>query len=177
MEINCTYLPYEQTSYFANIAIDYINADKRLQPFYKHPVNIDGVVSAIKERQRFAQQREVLVGELQKQYEGIEQHAKVAENIQLLLKENTFTITTGHQLNLFSGPVFFVYKILHAVKIADELNKQLPDYNFVPVYYMGSEDADLEELGSITIDGINYTWQTKQSGAVGRMKVDKPLIR
>lgn len=171
-----SYLPYEQTGYFSNIAIDYINADKRLQSFYKHPINIDGVLSAIKERLKFAQQREVLVSELQRQYEGIEQHSKVAENIRLLLKENTFTITTAHQPNIFTGPLYFVYKILHAVKIADELNKQLPDYNFVPVYYMGSEDADLEELGSITIDGVNYTWQTKQTGAVGRMKVDKPLI-
>lgn len=171
-----SYLPYEQTGYFSNIAIDYINADKRLQPFYKHSVNIDGVVSAIKDRQKFAQQRDVLVTELKKQYEGIEQYAKFGENIQLLLKENTFTITTAHQPNIFTGPLYFIYKILHAIKIADELNKQLPDYNFIPVYYMGSEDADLEELGSITIDGVNYTWQTKQTGAVGRMKVDKPLI-
>lgn len=175
MEINCTFLSYEQTGYFSNIAIDYINADTRLQSFYKHPVNIDGVLNAIKERQKFAQQREVLVNELKKQYAGIRHHAKVAENIQLLLKENTFTITTAHQPNIFTGPLYFIYKILHAIKIADELNKQLPDYNFVPVYYMGSEDADLEELGSITIDGVNYTWQTKQTGAVGRMKVDKPL--
>lgn len=176
MEINCTYLPYEQTGYFSNIAIDYINADKKLQPFYKHPINIDGVLSAIQERQKFAQQRAALVSELQKQYEGIEQHTKVAQNIQLLLKENTFTITTAHQPNIFTGPLYFIYKILHAIKIADELNEQLPNYNFVPVYYMGSEDADLEELGSISIDEVRYTWQTKQTGAVGRMKVDKALV-
>jgi bacillithiol biosynthesis cysteine-adding enzyme BshC len=176
MEINCTYLPYEQTGYFSNLVIDYINADKQLEPFYKYPVNINGVLSAIKERQKFAQQRNVLVSELRKQYDGVEQHPKVAENMQLLLKENTFTVTTAHQPNIFTGPLYFIYKILHAVKVAHELNKQLPDYNFVPVYYMGSEDADLEELGSITIDGVNYTWQTKQTGAVGRMKVDKPLI-
>jgi bacillithiol biosynthesis cysteine-adding enzyme BshC len=41
---------------------------------------------------------------------------------------------------------------------------------------MGSEDADLEELGSITVDGVAYTWQTQQTGAVGRMKVDKALV-
>jgi len=51
----------------------------------------------------------------------------------------------------------------------------LPQYNFVPVYYMGSEDADLEELNNITADGKKYTWQTKQTGAVGRMKTDKQL--
>jgi bacillithiol biosynthesis cysteine-adding enzyme BshC len=41
---------------------------------------------------------------------------------------------------------------------------------------MGSEDADLDELGSITVHGEKYTWQTKQTGAVGRMKVDKDFL-
>jgi bacillithiol biosynthesis cysteine-adding enzyme BshC len=41
---------------------------------------------------------------------------------------------------------------------------------------MGSEDADLDELGHIYISGDKFTWDTKQTGAVGRMKVDKQLI-
>jgi bacillithiol synthase len=69
-----------------------------------------------------------------------------------------------------------VYKILHIIKLADSLKKELPEYNFVPVFFMGSEDADLEELNHIVIDGEKYRWQTKQTGAVGRMKVDANLI-
>ena len=46
----------------------------------------------------------------------------------------------------------------------------------MPVYYMGSEDADFDELSFINIDGKKYQWQTNQAGAVGRMKVDKALI-
>ena len=176
METNCTYLHYSQTNSFSKIAIDYINANPLLQPFYKHPVNAEGILAAIKERQKFPQQREMLVDELLKQYEGAAQFSKVKENTLLLLQQNTFTITTAHQPNIFTGPLYFIYKILHVIKIADELNKQLTDYNFVPAYYMGSEDADLEELGTITIDGIEYNWQTKQTGAVGRMKVDKALL-
>ena len=70
--------------------------------------------------------------------------------------------------------IYFIYKILHAIKLADEL-KDLPENDFVPVYYMGSEDADLEELGEVTINGEKYEWDTKQKGAVGRMKIDKAL--
>src|SRR5215216_6349152 len=146
METNCTYLPYHQTNYFSNIVIDYINADKKLQPFYKYPVSIEGIKQSIEARKLFSQQREVLVQELNKQYVGIPQPAKLSENIQLLLQPNTFTITTAHQPNIFTGPLYFIYKLLHVIKIAYELNKQLTGYHFVPVYYMGSEDADLDEL-------------------------------
>ena len=77
MEANCTYLPYSQTNYFSNIAIDYINNEPQLQPFYKHQVNTQGILDAIKERQKFSQQRKTLVDELQKQYEGINQFARL----------------------------------------------------------------------------------------------------
>ena len=173
METNCTYLPYQQTNYFSKIAIDYINADKKLRPFYNYQVSIEGINQSIEARNLFPQQREVLVQELKNQYGGIPQPAKVSKNVQSLLQPNTFTITTAHQPNIFTGPIYFIYKLLHVIKIADELNKQLSQYYFVPVYYMGSEDADLDEVGSITIDGVPYTWQTKQTGAVGRMKVEK----
>jgi hypothetical protein len=102
---------------------------------------------------------------------------KVKQNIQSLADQNTFTVTTAHQPNIFTGPLYFIYKILHAVKLADELQTQLPQYKFVPVYYMGSEDADLDELGFVNVGGQKLVWETKQTGAVGRMKVDKALLK
>src|SRR3954471_15599 len=118
METNCTYLPYHQTNYFPKIATDYINADKKLGSFYKYPVSIEGIKQAIEARKLFPEQREVLVQELNRQYEGIQQSARVSENIQSLLQSTTFTITTAHQPNVFTGPLYFVYKLLHVIKIA-----------------------------------------------------------
>lgn len=177
MEANCTYLSYEQTNYFSNIVTDYINADARLQPFYKHAVSIVGIQKAIEARRQFPQRREILVAELEQQYKGLLLHNKLKENLQLLKKENTFTVTTAHQPNIFTGPLYFVYKILHAIKLAQDLQKDFADCNFVPVYYMGSEDADLDEIGTINIDGVTYKWNTSQTGAVGRMKVDAAFLQ
>ncbi|NNV57819.1 bacillithiol biosynthesis cysteine-adding enzyme BshC [Limnovirga soli] len=176
MESNCTHVSYEQTGYFSKLATDYISGAPALQPFYQHQVNIKGIQDAITARQQFPQQRDVLVKALETQYHPIDINPKVAENIQHLRSANTFTITTAHQPNIFTGPLFFMYKILHAIKLAAALSAQMPHYHFVPVYYMGSEDADLDELGSIQIDGITYRWQTNQTGAVGRMQVDKSFI-
>jgi bacillithiol synthase len=177
MEANCTYFPYSETNYFSGIAIDYINADEKLQHFYRHPVSIEGIRQSVEARKLFPQQRDVLVQELQRQYEVLQTAEKVKNNIALLAGEKTFTVTTAHQPNIFTGPLYFIYKILHTIKLAEVLKQQLPAYNFVPVYYMGSEDADLDELGTIKIDGVSYTWNTDQTGAVGRMKVDAAFLQ
>jgi len=79
----------------------------------------------------------------------------VKKNIEALLSEDTFTITTAHQNNLFTGPLYFIYKIVHAIKLADHLKDSLPGQNFVPVFYIGSEDADMDELNHISLDSEN----------------------
>ncbi len=172
MEVNCTQVSYSATDYFSKIIIDYLEGNEKLRPFYKHAATFEGIASAVNERKLFPQQRKTLVDELVNQYKGIDISPKLQENIASLLQQNTFTVTTAHQPNIFTGPVFFIYKILHTIKLAGELNKQFPQNYFVPVYYMGSEDADIEELGNITVDGIKYEWQTTQTGSVGRMEVD-----
>jgi bacillithiol synthase len=177
MESTCTFLTYQSTGYFSSIVTDYINSAAALQPFYNHAPTIEGIIKAIEERKKFATDRNVLVGELKNQYTTLRTSPHLTANINLLLSNNTFTITTAHQPNIFTGPLYFVYKILHTIKLAALLKEQLPQYNFVPTYYMGSEDADLDELGFININGVKHQWHTKQTGAVGRMLVDKPLLQ
>lgn len=176
MQADCTQIAYQQTGWFSKIVTDYLDENPAIKPFYKHSVNIHGIQAAIEARQQFAQNRPLLVAELQQQYTNIPLAEKLQQNIAALADNNTFTVTTAHQPNIFTGPVYFIYKILHTIKLAATLAVQLPGYKFVPVYYMGSEDADLDELGNFTINGRRYTWQTKQTGAVGRMKVDKNFI-
>lgn len=125
-------------------------------------------------RKGFTTNRKVLVEHLLGQY-GDKATGVVKSNIEALLRENTFTICTAHQPNIFTGPLYFIYKIVHAIKLADVLKKEFPENHFVPVFYVGSEDADLEELNHIFLEEKRYTWNTKQTGAVGRMQVDKGL--
>ena len=177
MDCTPTYLPCEQTGYFSKIIIDYLKEDERLKPFYEHPVSLDGIRAAIKKRKNFPPDRKLLVEQLQLQYAGMTLEKNLASNIERLNNENSFTVTTAHQPNIFTGPLYFVYKILHTVRLANWLTEQIPAYHFVPVFYMGSEDADLDELGHIFLSGEKYEWKTDQTGAFGRMKVDKELIR
>lgn len=176
MDCSTSFLSYAQTGYFSSTVLDYVQQSPSIQPFYNHPVSIEGLRSAIAQRKQFPTNRQLLVAQLQKQYESVDTGNLVAANIQSLLQDNTFTITTAHQPNILTGPLYFVYKILHVAKLAEQLKAEFPENNFVPVYYMGSEDADLEELGHIFFNGEKMEWQTPQKGAVGRMRVDKALV-
>ncbi|MEO6538579.1 MAG: bacillithiol biosynthesis cysteine-adding enzyme BshC, partial [Ferruginibacter sp.] len=176
MDTASQFIPYLQTGYFSKIVTDYIAEEQTLRPFYNYPATIEGLKKTIEERKSYPTNRKVLVDELRNQYAPIQITAAVKANIDALLMENTFTVCTAHQPNIFTGHLYFIYKILHTIKLADELKEQIPGYNFVPVYYMGSEDADLEELGEVNINGKKYTWKTEQKGAVGRMKIDKAFI-
>ena len=176
MNTKAQFFSYGQTGSFSKILTDYIAAEEKLQPFYTHPVSIDGIKASIEKRKLFQTDRILLVEILKDQYQNSHLTNKQNQNIIDLSSNNTFTICTAHQPNIFTGQLYFIYKILHAVKLAEELKTQLPENNFVPVYYMGSEDADLDELGHIFIKDEKYEWVTKQTGAVGRMKVDKALL-
>ncbi len=162
-------LSYRDTGFFSDILNAYVDNDERLRSFIKYPVSFDGLKAAIEQRRKNPVDRKLLAGELLKQYQGLEITGKVLENIQLLVHENTFTVCTAHQPAIFTGNLFFIYKILHAIKLAEELKKRFPENNFVPVYFMGSEDADLDELGNIFMNGEKIAWDTKQRGAIGRM--------
>jgi len=177
--MNCTSarLPYRQTNCFTRIILDYLDHAEGLRPFYDHTPSLQGIQKSIVERQKFSTNRKVLVEELKKQYDSVKQNDVVKRNIEALLSENTFTITTAHQPNIFTGPLYFIYKILHAIKLSEYCKASLPQYNFVPVFYMGSEDADLDELGHFYLNGEKIAWNTKQTGAVGRMEIDKEFLK
>jgi bacillithiol biosynthesis cysteine-adding enzyme BshC len=177
MDFHSTRIPYRQTGYFSKIAVDYIDQYPSLKDFYNYQPSIGGIKKAIEERKQFSYNRNVLVQELKKQYTVVPLSEKTKKNIEALASGNTFTFTTAHQNNIFTGPLYFIYKILHTIRLAEVCKTNLPEYNFVPVFYMGTEDADLDELNHIYLYGEKLEWQTKQTGAVGRMKIDKELVK
>ena len=177
MDCISTRIPYRQTGNFSKTVVDYIDQHTSLKEFFNYPPTIQGIKKAIEDRKQFNYDRNVLVQELRKQYATVALSERTKNNIEALASKNTFTFTTAHQNNIFTGPLYFIYKILHTIKLAEYCKTNLPDHNFVPVFYIGSEDADLDELNHVYVGGEKLTWNTKQTGAVGRMKVDKELIK
>lgn len=125
----------------------------------------------VKQNSFTQEQREVLSNVFKQQLSALTLSSKQKENIENLKQPDTFTITTGHQLNLFSGPAFFVYKILQTVKTCTDLKQSFPDFNFVPVYWMASEDHDFAEINHFKTENNYYEINEKSGGPVGRIKI------
>lgn len=162
------YISYQETGSFSKLVLDYIHNEKALADFYSYRPDMEGIAQAITHR-KFLGQRDVLVSELKQQYQHLQTNKSVAKNIELLAQNNTFTVTTGHQLNLFTGPLYFIYKIVTTINLAIELKIAHPDKNFVPVYWMATEDHDFEEINHVSVEEKNISWIQQTNGATGRL--------
>ncbi len=163
-------LEFSDTHSFSTFFLDYIQKKDSLKPFYSQFPEIKNFQAQISQKEKSFPDstRKILSGVLQKQYAGLDIPESVKNNLVSLQDKKTFTVTTGHQLNIFTGPLYFIYKIVTVINSCKELKEHYPEYNFVPVYWMASEDHDFDEIKYFRLYGKKYTWQTDQTGAVGR---------
>src|SRR6478736_6060797 len=163
-------IPFRDAHTFSNFFLDYIEQKDSLKPFYHRFPLMENFKAQVEEKAKSFPEanRKVLVSTLTRQYSKLKLSEKVKSNIESLSDKKTFTVTTGHQLNVFTGPLYFIYKIVTVVNACKKLKVTYPDYNFVPVYWMASEDHDYEEIKSFRLYGKKYTWNTDEKGAVGR---------
>ena len=171
-------IPYGTTGYFSELISDYLVQKETLKAFYHRAPLLKSFEDQIKEKSNFPQaHRETLVKELQSQYDGIALSTLSQKNIELLKNPSTFTITTGHQLNLFTGPLYFLYKIIHTIRLSRKLKEQHPYHDFVPVYWMATEDHDFDEINYFNLNGKKVRWnrpdiKDNNKGAVGALSTE-----
>ena len=171
MPTACTALPYAATGAFSGLLTDYIAQKPALAPFYGRFPAVENFAGQIAEKQAAypPEARQRLVTALRAQYAD-EVPSAIAASIDLLEKDTTFTVTTGHQLALMTGPLYFIYKIVSAIKLSRELKTAYPQYDFVPVYWLASEDHDFAEINHFTLFGKAYRWEAENPGGpVGRL--------
>ena len=170
IDVNVTLIPYEEVPQVSSRDKAYAREDESLRPFYKYPVALESFPQIIEDKQKESINREVLVDVLVEQYQRIGVSSNVGENIKALQSDNTFTIVTAHQPTLFTGPLYYVYKIISTINLAKKLKKEYPRYNFVPVFITGGEDHDFEEMNHVNLFNKKLVWENEESGSVGAMQ-------
>lgn len=163
-------IPYSTTGILNNLIEDYVNQSSNVQEFHYYPYEFNAFEQVIEHKEKTYQNRSILHTAVKQQYESIEKTEAVQSNINLLANENCFTVTTAHQSNIFTGPLYSIYKAASCINICRSLKEQYPDKDFVPVFWQGSEDHDYEEVNHTYLYGKKIEWQAEHRGeAVGRM--------
>ncbi len=178
-------ISYQNSGYFSPLMTDYLEQKSNLQSLYNRFPSLGNFEAQIIEKKinfnsngnvntnfNGNEKRKLLVSALEKQYSQIHASEKTLNNIKLLNDSNTFTITTGHQLNLFSGPLYFLYKIISTINLTKELKENYPENNFVPIYWMATEDHDFDEINYFNFNGRKFRWNAESSGPVGRLSTE-----
>jgi bacillithiol biosynthesis cysteine-adding enzyme BshC len=168
MSFQKTEINLDDARLLSKLVSHYIIRSNNVKSFYAEFPDANGFQSLIQKRNDFPVNRKLITEVLSDQNK--ESHESVKKNILLLGDAKTFTVTTGHQLNLFTGPLYFIYKILTAIKLSRWLNEKFPGNKFIPVYWMASEDHDIAEINHTFISGKKIEWTTAGTGAAGRLK-------
>ena len=176
MLVHKSLLPFEQVPQLAKTDVAYATGDAQLKPFYvyaPHPQSFDEVIR-LKAQGVFP--RTDLVEVLRKQYAGLPVRPEVAENIESLLLDTTFTVATAHQPSLLLGPLYFIYKALTTINLAKKVTETSAQaQHIVPVFVLGSEDHDIEEVNKINLYGKQLVWQPETEGPTGVMDMQSML--
>ncbi|WP_405200697.1 bacillithiol biosynthesis cysteine-adding enzyme BshC [Christiangramia sp. LLG6405-1] len=172
------HIAYPDTNYFTPLILDYLSEKESLGHLYHRFPKIENFRAQIDEKFRSYNNsiRKDLVEVLKEQYSGLKVSETTSGNIELLSSEKTFTVVTGHQLNLFTGPLYFLYKIVSTINLTRKLKEKHPENNFVPVYWMATEDHDFEEINFFNLHGKKFKWNNaeKRAGAtaVGKLSTE-----
>ncbi|MBK9192258.1 MAG: bacillithiol biosynthesis cysteine-adding enzyme BshC [Crocinitomicaceae bacterium] len=163
---------FEEFGFGSKLIRDLINENPDVAQFTDKWYDPEKINTLIQKRLSLPVDRKKLTAVLFRQNSGLNLSENSKSNIAKLELENTFTVTTGHQLNLFTGPLFSIYKIIQCLVIAEKLNQKYPSFNFVPVFWMASEDHDFEEINHIHLFGKKIVWEKndQQNVIAGRLK-------
>lgn len=160
--------------YYPKAVFDYLQNAAELKPFYENYPNLEGYGEVIKNRRFSSENRKVLHKVLTTQYGDLLKQPNgetVQKNIDALLEENTFTVTTGQQIHIYLGPLYVAYKILSTIARCCWLEENFKGHKFVPVFWMATEDHDFEEISHLNLYNKEFKWSQTEgfSGAVGRL--------
>jgi bacillithiol biosynthesis cysteine-adding enzyme BshC len=161
-------LPYSQIPQLAKTDVAYATQDPLLSPFYQYRPQLEVFKAVLHARRQVSTPRTDLVAALKAQYAHFPDNIFVDRQIESLTSGNTFTVCTAHQPSLLLGPLYFVYKAVTTINLADAVQGLFgPSAHVVPVFVLGSEDHDLEELNHIHLFNKQLRWAPEAHGSIG----------
>lgn len=153
-----------------------LNQSDTVKSFVPDFFSREACLAAAKTRSFDNDKRVVLSNRLHAQYEGFSLNEKVFQNIEKLKSKTTFTVVTGHQICAAGGPLYLIYKLFSVIRIAQELNESQSEFHFVPVYWMATEDHDIEEIRHFYWGEEKIEFEKDFEGIAGELSTESFLF-
>ncbi len=141
--MDCRALAFRQLPHQPKLFLAYVERFEKVKPFYAHPPTMQAVTQAIRKLAYPEERRAKVAAILGKQNAALGAGAETNANLERLMN-GAVAVVSGQQVGLFGGPAYAIYKALTAIQIAEELTKD--GIEAVPVFWMATEDHDLEEV-------------------------------
>ncbi len=168
---NVQRIPFDKTG-VNPLLIEYIQQNPKVRSLYNLFPNREAFFTQAEKKLSQYQNRSVLVEVLDEQMGKLTLSQKQKLHLSQLKKDSSVTVTTGHQLNLMTGPLYFIYKILQTIKTCDDLNSEKGEIHFAPIYWMATEDHDFNEINHFYAFQKKWKWESNQKGAVGKFDLE-----
>ena len=169
--MNIHRIPYASTGRFTPLVCDYLEGKEELADLHGPRPDLEGLRKAAAERTFPAEHRLVLAEVLEEQYAGMDLPDAVRSSLEALRDPRSLTVTTGHQLCLFTGPLYVPFKLLNVIRLAHRLAYEL-ERPVVPIFWMATEDHDRPEIDHAMVGGQRVHWPGAMHGAVGRLPLE-----
>ncbi len=165
-------VPYAQTGQFKPAFLAFIERNPLLAGLLPPAPTLAQLEAQASTKAFSLPQRTTLVGALRTQYQAIGCLADAEPYLAKLALPDCFTVTTGHQLSIYLGPLYTVLKALTVIKLAAAYEEAYPHRRCVPIFWLASEDHDIDEIASLRINQKRYHWATSQGGPAGALAPD-----
>lgn len=150
-------IPYSSLPSYSDLFLTYINNFDSLRKYFEFDFRSDEdflkCIELKKENYLTGKNffRSDICDILKEQNTNFNSSEKTFDNIQLLNDRHTFAVVTGQQLGLLSGPYYTILKAINTIQLSEKLNQKFDEYNFVPVFWLESDDHDFTEINNINI--------------------------
>src|SRR5271168_2899428 len=157
LSVKAQCLPFSQIPHTTHLFTDFLAYSPKIKPFYPKPPYLREWVKEEAGTLNYDSARRARVAEiLERQNKSWDASAKTLANLDRLRK-GASAVVTGQQVGLFGGPLFAIFKALTAVRLADQASQAGIDC--VPVFWLATEDHDLEEVNQVSIPGPDFSLQ------------------
>src|ERR1700733_7991345 len=145
--MGCISVPFRRLPHQPKLFLRFLDDFLSVSKFYPHPPTFESVNESARDLVFPVDRRKEATTVLRDVNGALGAGGATRRNLDRL-ENGAVAVVSGQQVGLFGGPAYAFYKALSAIRMAEELTDA--GVPAVPVFWMATEDHDLDEVRHVT---------------------------